>query len=259
MNSPAPRRLAGVTAAVLAGGLGTRLRPAVDDRPKVLAPVAGRPFVAYLLDALDAVGVRRIVLLTGYRGEQVREVLGERDGGAELIYSEERSPLGTGGALRAALPLLDSKTILLLNGDSYFGVDFAALMDFHQRRRAVLSLSLAWVDDVSRFGRVETNPDGRIAAFVEKNSAVCPGWINAGVYLLQRTLVEEITEERPISLERELLPKWMMSKAVFGRRQPGPFLDIGTPPSYASAEMFLGEISAAPRSPRELAEASVEP
>ena len=176
-----------------------------------------------------------------------------------MVYSDEPLPRGTGGALRAAFPLLDSQTILLLNGDSYFGVDLAAFVDFHQRRRADLSLSLAWVDDSSRFGRVETNPDGRVTAFVEKDRAACPGWINAGVYLLNRTLVEEIPLDRPISLERELLPVWMNSKTVFGRRQPGPFLDIGTPASYASAKAFFGEILPAPGNRREGAAASVEP
>lgn len=246
MIEPASRRLSGVTAAVLAGGLGMRLRPALDDRPKVLAPVAGRPFLTYLLDALDAAGVRRVVLLTGHRGDQIRQALGERYGGASLVYSNEPSPLGTGGALREALPLFDTQTLLILNGDSHFGVELPAFLRFHRRRRADLSLSLARMNDASRFGRVATDRDGRVTAFAEKQAADRPGWINAGVYLMERRLLEAVPAGRPISLERELLPAWIESKAVYGRRRSGAFLDIGTPESYALAEGFCRDFAVAP-------------
>jgi NDP-sugar pyrophosphorylase family protein len=241
---PRSERLTGVTAAVLAGGLGTRLRPAVADRPKVLAAVAGRPFLAYLLDALAAVGVRKTVLLTGYRSEQVSSALGERHGEMELFYSEEPSPLGTGGALRAALPHFDSESILLLNGDTYFGMDLAAFAAFHRRRHADVSLALTAVDDAGRFGKVVVAPDGRVTAFEEKNAAGRPGWINAGVYLLERSLLEDIPAGRPLSLERDLLPNWIAARAVFGRRTRAAFLDIGTPESFAAAADFLAAAGA---------------
>jgi D-glycero-alpha-D-manno-heptose 1-phosphate guanylyltransferase len=250
MTEPAPRKLSGVTAAVLAGGLGTRLRTALDDRPKVLAPVGGRPFLAYLLDALDAAGVPRIVLLIGYRGDQVRRELGNQYGGAELVYSNESSPLGTGGALREAMPLFDTQTLLLLNGDSYFGVDLPAFLRFHRHRRADLSLSLTRVDDAGRFGRVETDHNGRVTAFAEKQAAGRAGWINAGVYLMERRLLEIVPAGRPVSLEQELLPAWIDDKAVYGRRRSGAFLDVGTPESYALAESFCRNIASAPCSGR---------
>ena len=237
--TPRSSRLSGVTAAVLAGGLGTRLRPAVADRPKVLAPVAGRPFLAYLLDFLAAAGLRRAVLLTGFQGAQVRAELGDRHAGMALAYSEEPSPLGTGGAVRAALGQFDSQTILLLNGDSFLRVNLAAFSAFHRRRRADVSLALALVDDAGRFGRAATARDGRVTAFAEKAIAGRPGWINGGVYLLERPLLEEIPTGRPASLEREMLPGWVRERAVYGRRVLGPFLDIGTPESYALASAFL--------------------
>ena len=173
--APSPPRLLGVTAAILAGGLGTRLRPAVADRPKVLAPVAGRPFVTHLLDFLAAAGLRRVVLLTGFRGEQVRRALGERHGSMALAYCKEPSPLGTGGAMRAALDQLTAETILLLNGDSYCGVDLAAFAACHRRRARRRALALARMDDASRYGRVATAPDGRVTAFAEK------GGVRAGL------------------------------------------------------------------------------
>jgi len=249
MSTAAVRSLAGVTAAVLAGGLGTRLRPAVADRPKVLAPVLGRPFVAHLLDSLVAAGVRRIVLLTGWRGDEVRRALGDRHGDAELAYSEEPAPLGTGGALRRAAAVLDSSPILLLNGDSYFGADLGAFAAFHRRRCADASLALTRVADAGRYGRVDASPAGRVTAFAEKAAGGGPGWVNAGVYLIRRRLVEEIPPGRPLSLERDLLPAWAATWAVYGRKAAGPFLDVGTPESYAAAGDFFAALAAAPRPP----------
>ena len=125
--------LSATTAVVLAGGLGTRLRAAVRDRPKGLAQIGGRPFLAYLLDQLDSAGVRKTVLCTGYLGEEVKETFGGEYRGLQLAYSQERSPLGTGGALRLAVPLLASDPVLVLNGDSYCEADLPAFRDWHAR------------------------------------------------------------------------------------------------------------------------------
>src|SRR5262245_39674064 len=143
-----------VSAAILAGGLGTRLRPVVADRPKVLTDVAERPFVTYLLDQLATAGLREVVLLTGYRGEQVYEALGETYRGMRLRYSQEESPRGTGGALRAGLDYLDTTTVLLVNGDSFCDLEMAEFWRFHAGCRAEVSLALARVSDTSRYGRV---------------------------------------------------------------------------------------------------------
>jgi NDP-sugar pyrophosphorylase family protein len=236
-----------ITAAILAGGLGTRLRPALVDRPKVLAPVAGRPFLTYLLDMLRAASVRRVVLLTGYKGEQVETALGRYYQGVTLVYSAEPSPLGTGGALRAALPHLDTSRVVLLNGDSYYAMDLGAFADFHRRKGADVSVALTHVDDAARYGRVETAAQGRVTAFVEKQTASGPGWINAGVYLLKRRLIEEIPTGRPVSLEREVLPAWIERKTVYGLRRVRPFLDVGTPESFLSAAAFMQKVLKAPR------------
>jgi NDP-sugar pyrophosphorylase family protein len=236
-----------MTAAVLAGGLGTRLRAALDDRPKVLAQVSGRPFLAYLLDMLRAASVKRVVLLTGYRGEQVESALGEYYQGMSLVYSAESSSMGTAGALRAALPKLDSSTILLLNGDSYCGMDLHAFAAFHRRRGADVSMALTCVEDVDRYGRVATTAEGLVTAFVEKQPASGPGWINAGVYLLERRLIKEIPTGRPVSLEREMLPSWIEGKKVYGHRRARPFLDVGTPESYLAAPAFMQKVLSAPR------------
>jgi NDP-sugar pyrophosphorylase family protein len=234
-----------VSAAILAGGLGTRLRSAVADRPKVLAPVHGRPYLTYLLDQLADAAIKEVILLTGFRAAQVRSTLGETYAGMHLVYSEEPFPLGTGGAIRWALGKLSTPTILLLNGDSYCDVDLAAFRDFHDRRAADASLVLAKVAGASRFGRVGIHASGQVNRFAEKTAVPGPDWINAGIYLLQRSLVEEIPLGQPRSLERDLMPTWVERRCCYGFRCAGRFLDIGTPEAYASAEQFFLPIVAA--------------
>jgi NDP-sugar pyrophosphorylase family protein len=228
-----------VTAAILAGGLGTRLRPRVADRPKVLAPVHGRPFLTYLLDQLAAASLREVVLLTGHGAEQVRGALGDSYAGLRLVHSAEPSPLGTAGAVRWALPLFSAETVLLLNGDSYCDVALGAFHQFHRRRASSASLVLARVRDASRFGQVRLMGSERVRRFEEKGAAGGAGWINAGIYLLDRALLEAIPAGRPASLERDLLPAWVAGGGVHGFRSAGRFLDIGTPESYAEAEDFF--------------------
>ena len=231
--------LAGVTAAVLAGGLGTRLRSVVADRPKVLAPVAGRPFLAHLLEQLSRAGVGEAVLLVGHGADQVRAAFGGSHAGVRLSYSAEPEPLGTGGAVRLALPLLRGETLLLLNGDSYCDLDLAAFLRFHRGRRPAASLALARVGDPARFGRVVTGPGGRVERCEEKDPAPAPGGINAGVYLIDRDLVTAIPAGRPVSLEREILPGWVGSGRAYGFAGGGRFIDIGVPESYTAADRFF--------------------
>jgi NDP-sugar pyrophosphorylase family protein len=232
-------RLADATAAILAGGLGTRLRPRIADRPKVLALVHGRPYLSYLLEQLAGAGVRAVVLLTGYLADQVRSTFGDSYAGMRLTYSPEPSPLGTAGALRHALPNLSSSTILLLNGDSYCAASLPAFWEFHERQAADFSLVLTSVVDCSRYGRVHVGTAGRVLRFEEKSQAGGAGWINAGIYLINRSLIHEIPPDAPASLERDMCPRWAATKRCFGFPCQGRFLDIGTPESYAQAEAFF--------------------
>ncbi|HEV3259961.1 MAG TPA: nucleotidyltransferase family protein [Gemmataceae bacterium] len=236
---PAAATLTGVTAAILAGGLGTRLRPAVADRPKVLATVHNRPYLTYLLDQLAAASVDEVVLLTGYRSDQVYHTLGEAYGRVRLHYSPEPSPLGTAGAVRNALPKLASGMLLLMNGDSFCEVDLAAFGTFNRRHAADVSLVVTRVADSSRYDRVRINGAGRVTGLEQKRPEGGPAWINAGVYLIGRRMIQEIPCGRPVSLEREMLPAWIDQRRVYGLRCPGRFLDIGTPDSYAQATSFF--------------------
>jgi len=237
------------TGAILAGGLGTRLRTVINDRPKVLAPVAGKPFLAHLLDQLADAGIERVVLMIGHRAQQVQDAFGETYREIRLDYSVESAPLGTAGALRLALPKLfpqasndggaASAAALVMNGDSYCAADLSQFDGFHRRTRADASLVLARVPDTSRFGKVEMAAGDRLERFLEKQEARGTGWINAGIYLLSRDLIEEIPTGRAVSLEREMFPGWIKTRKLLGFRTEGSFLDIGTPESYQTAEEFL--------------------
>jgi D-glycero-alpha-D-manno-heptose 1-phosphate guanylyltransferase len=232
------KNLSHITAAILAGGLGSRLRPVVADRPKVLAEVKARPFIFYLLDQLAAVRVRQVVLCTGYLAHQVKDTLGETYGPMNLLYSQEPSPLGTGGALCFALPLLESETVLVLNGDSFCEANLRAFCLVHRLRGAQASLLLAEVTDTGRFGWVELDEEGRITGFREKGKATGSGWVNGGIYLINRSLLETIPPQRTVSLEQDLFPAWI-GRGLYGFRSQGRFIDIGIPESLAGAETFF--------------------
>jgi NDP-sugar pyrophosphorylase family protein len=236
-----PAALKEVTALILAGGLGTRLRPVVPDRPKVLAPVAGRPFLSFLLDQLVDAGIGRLVLCTGYLGEQIRGWLGPAYRGLRIQYSQEAAPLGTGGALRQAQRLIDSGTVLVMNGDSFCEADLAEFRARHQARHAVASILVRWVPDARRFGRVQVDDAGLIRGFDEKRGPEGPGWINAGIYWLSLDLIRTIPRGVAISLEREVLPVWVEAGLVYGCPSEGAFLDIGTPEAYRDAQSFFGK------------------
>jgi D-glycero-alpha-D-manno-heptose 1-phosphate guanylyltransferase len=230
--------LAKITAAILAGGLGTRLRVAVADRPKVLADVRGRPFLAYLLDNLAAQGVREVLLCTGYLGEQIRAAFGEAWGPLRLWYSREETPLGTAGALRLALPLVKSETLLVLNGDSFCPVSLKEVWRWHRARGARVSLVLTRVRDTGRFGRVQVQPNGLIHEFSEKDPSASPGWINTGIYFIDRRLLRMIPAWGVVSLEREMFPAWQRW-GLYGYCARSRFLDMGVPEAYRTAAEFF--------------------
>jgi NDP-sugar pyrophosphorylase family protein len=250
-HAPAPfesAAIAELTAVVLAGGLGTRLRPVVADRPKVLAPVGGRPFLFRVLDRLVEAGLRHIVLCTGYQGDQIPPVIGGEYHGASVEYSQEPEPRGTAGAIRLAWSRVSSESGLVLNGDSYCDADLGRFWQWHRARGGAASLLLSYTTDTRRFGRVTSADDGRIRGFEEKGAASGPGWINAGIYLFSRAAVERIPTGRAVSLEREMFPAWI-AQGLWGYRGPGRVLDIGTPESYAASQLAFPTVAGSARTP----------
>jgi D-glycero-alpha-D-manno-heptose 1-phosphate guanylyltransferase len=229
------------TAVVLAGGRGTRLHSVVSDRPKVLAIVNGKPFLTYLLDQIAAVGIMNVVLCVGYRGDQVQAALGQEYAGMRLTYSQETTPLGTGGALCLACPLITSDTFIAMNGDSFCEVNLKDLWEWHHARQASTTMVLTPQSDSARYGRVSLSSNSTIVSFEEKGTATGAGWVNAGIYVFNSEMVRAIHRAiHAVSLEREIIPSWV-GQRLYGYQSHGRFLDIGTPESYAQANTFFAD------------------
>ena len=228
------------SAIVLAGGFGTRLPEVSATRPKPMADVCGRPFLEYVLDHLRACGIERVVLSTGYKGEVIERHFGDGSAfGLRISCVRELEPLGTAGALGLTLPQIGERAFVL-NGDSFADVDMAALAAFHRACQAAFTLVATPREDASRFGRVVAAA-GRIEAFEEKRAGREPGLINAGVYLIERRILENIPAGRPSSLEKDLLPLLLARNehvAVFEHR--GQFEDIGVPEGLAAFRAAAG-------------------
>jgi NDP-sugar pyrophosphorylase family protein len=224
--------LARTDALVLCGGLGTRLLPVVADRPKGLAEISGRAFLDILVADLVRQGARRIVLCAGHGADQIGAHFRGRTE-AQFVLSAEPSPLGTGGALRHALPHVTTDTALVLNGDSFCAVDYAALL---ARPRGLATIVVVPPDERDDTGAIAMDADGRLLSFAEKPAGHAGrGWVNAGIYLMRRSLIESIPSG-PASLEREVFPRAIREAACFGFPVDGPLVDIGTPERFKAAQ-----------------------
>jgi D-glycero-alpha-D-manno-heptose 1-phosphate guanylyltransferase len=227
---------------ILAGGLGTRLKPVISDRPKPLAPIAGRPFISYLLDLLSFYGFRSATLCTGYQAEKFDDLIFTAD--IEIRISRENKPLGTAGALAHAVRRSGSGNaenlsdpILVLNGDSITDGDLRQFLQWYGQGAADNAIAGVEMDDISRYGSIVADDDGRIQSFGEKSRERRRGLVNAGVYLLRLATIEGLPEGQKISLEHDLFP------AMAGNRTNGLYIwkgctrliDIGTPKSYENA------------------------
>jgi NDP-sugar pyrophosphorylase family protein len=226
---------------VLAGGLGTRIRPVLGELPKILAPISGRPYLAYLLDWLQRFGARRVVLGLGHGAKAVIDHLDAWPAGGriELTTMVEPSPLGTAGAIRFARGALRSDPVLIMNGDSFTDADLCAFVDRHSASEAIGTVLCAEVDNAGRYGRVELDRGGYIYGFIEKDAAFHGrAQINAGVYLLSAAMLDDIAAGQAVSLERDVYERLPPgSLAAFAG--PFRFIDIGTPESLALAASVL--------------------
>lgn len=203
-----------------------------------MAPVAGVPFLQILLTRLHAQGIREVILGTGYLAEQIEEQFGNGQAfGLTITYSRESAPLGTGGALKLAEQQL-SDPVLILNGDSFVEWELASLVDKFDATKADLVMALQVVPEVSRYGSVTLAEDGRIADFVEKGVRTGPGLINAGVYLLCKTILADLPNDQPVSLERDVFPQ-LLQGPVYGVVSEGLFIDIGVPEDLERAQTLL--------------------
>lgn len=217
---------------ILCGGQGTRLRSAVPDLPKVLAPVGGRPFLSLVLECVRAQGFRRIILCIGYSGGMVRKVF--KDEVPPLIFSEEKEPLGTGGALKKALPLIRTQDFIVMNGDTFCPASLHALINFHRARRSALSLVLNR-NVRSDGGAILLDADTRITYFKEKESVAGTSFLSAGVYAMKKEVETFFPQTPTFSLECDVFPKIVHSVPCFGFVVDEEAIDIGTSERYQEA------------------------
>jgi mannose-1-phosphate guanylyltransferase len=223
-----------VQALILAGGEGTRLRPLTTTVPKPVVPLVDRPFVAFMLEWLRSHGVDDVIMSCGFLASGVRNVLGEGQAyGIRIRYVEEPRPMGTGGALKFAEPLLDER-FLMLNGDVLTDIDLSAQIAQHEATGASGTLGLVPVDDPSNYGLVRLAEDGAVLEFLEKPPAdaqIDVNTISAGAYVLERSVLDLLEPDTPASIEREVFPQ-LVGNGLHGIVHDGYWLDIGTPERY---------------------------
>lgn len=233
-------------ALVLAGGEGTRLRPLTYTTPKPVIPLAGRPFLTFMLDWLHEHGVAEVILSCGFRSDAVRDVLGDIHRGMRLRYVVEPKPLGTAGPVRLALDedVLEER-LLILNGDVLTDIDLTAELNRHTETGARATLALIAVEDVASYGVVPTDAEGRVEAFLEKSPGPAPtNRVNAGAYAIEREVIaEHVPPGRAVSFEREVFPA-LVANGLYGYPATGYWVDIGTPERYLEAthDLLAGSV-----------------
>lgn len=228
-------------AIILAGGLGTRLRGIISDVPKPLAPIAGRPFLAWLLEHLARQGVTSATLCVHYQWEKIRDYFASHPAPFSIDFSVEKTPLGTGGAMALGMShVWDDQPVFVLNGDTFVSLDFRKMVEQHVGSGAPLSLALRLVEDTSRYGRVRVE-NYTVTAFM----AGLPGevgLINAGVYVMSPRLFAGRALPEAFSFERDFVPKYMDELKPRAFIASDYFIDIGVPDDYVRACRELPDI-----------------
>lgn len=231
-------------AIVLVGGEGTRLRPLTSDVPKPAVTLVDRPFLAYAIEWLAAHGVSEVVLACGFLPDVLREALGEQErAGVAITYLAEPEPLGTAGAIRFAAEALGGRLedrFLALNGDVLADLDLSALLRAHEERGARATIALHPVEDSSAYGLVRCDENGAVLEFLEKTGEEVPGEINAGAYVLDRSVLDLVPAGRAVSIEREVFPR-LVGDGLSALLLDGYWMDIGTPERYLQASWDILE------------------
>ena len=228
-------------ALVLAGGEGTRLRPLTYTVAKPVLPLAGRPHIAYVIDWLARHGIDDVIISCGHLAEGMRNILNELELGAEVRFAEEPDARGTAGAIRFADDMLADR-FFVLNGDVLCDLDLTAQVAQHERTGARATIALYPVKDPTGYGLVHRHEDGEITEFLEKPEPdqIDTDEINAGAYLLERSVLDEIPPDQNVSIEREVFPK-LIGNGLYGIRQEGYWIDIGTPERFLEANWDILE------------------
>lgn len=225
-------------AIILAGGLGTRLRSAVPDLPKCMAPVNGEPFLKYVIDHLLAQEMENFIFALGYKAEVIEDYI--QQAYPSLLYktSIEEEPLGTGGAIKKAMKLVKGRSAVVTNGDTLFKADIHYLSGFHILSGAACTLGLKPMEKFDRYGVVETDGDNRITSFKEKQYYE-QGNINAGMYVIHKNKFLDEDLPKKFSFEKDYLEAYYAKRRMFGIVQQSYFIDIGIPEDYERAQHEL--------------------
>lgn len=232
----------GLTCVILAGGLGTRLRSVLPDTPKPMAAVDGRPFLEYLLAQVCQAGLTDVVLCVGHKAEVIENHVADgRKYGLRIRYSRERELLGTAGALSQATNLIQSDPFLVANGDSYCDVEIHELLKEHQTRDAVATIVVNWVEDQSRYGGAVLGPEDTVVRFAEKTISG-PGYINGGIYVLKRAVLDLVPPGQYCSIEHDVFPL-LAGHGLYAFKTSGTFIDIGTPAELERARRLLKDVA----------------
>lgn len=223
---------------ILAGGLGTRLRTIVKDIPKPMALIKGKPFLEYILKFLQKKGVKKVILSVGYKKESIISYFGNKYLDINIKYAIEEKPLGTGGAILNALELIDSKNFFILNGDTYFDISFNMMKNFYESNDADLVIALKYLNNSQRYGKVIINRKFRIIGFIEKGEQ-SEGFINGGIYLIKKSILESLSFPEIFSFEKDFLEKYYKEFKFYGLPFDSYFIDIGVPEDYERAQFEI--------------------
>ncbi len=233
-------------AVIIAGGLGTRLRPLTYNTPKPIVPVANRPLVVHQIEHLVRHGVDEVILNLHYLSHEIKKALGDGSGwGIKIHYSIEESPLGTAGAVKNAEEFFDNGPMVIFNGDVLTDLNISKVVAYHKEKKARVTLTLTEVEDPTAFGLIVTDKDGRVRQFLEK-----PSWsmletikartINAGTYIVDPKIFKNVPKGKPYSFERELYPSLLeKGERIFGYLSRAYWLDIGNPDKYKEAHQAI--------------------
>lgn len=233
-----------VDVVVLCGGRGTRISPVIGDKPKILADINGRPFLEILIGQLVFHGFKNIILSVGYLKDQIKDYA-EKSGlekakHCKIYFSDEESPLGTGGAIKNAEKLVKSENFLVINGDTFFDADFKKFHKYHLTKNALASMIATQIEDMSDCGNIELDESGKIISFGEKNLKGS-GLVSAGIYLMSKNIFNFMPVNASFSLEHDFFPK-MIKNNFYGFACDGNLIDIGTPERYEKAKNILNKL-----------------
>ncbi|WP_298068270.1 nucleotidyltransferase family protein [uncultured Mailhella sp.] len=226
-------------AIILAGGFGTRLSTVVKDVPKPMAPVCGKPFLEYVLDAVIAEGVHKVILAVGYKMQTITEHFGSSYHGVDILYSVEETPLYTGGAIKQALQLCDEDRVFAINGDTFFPVKLKKMREASENYKVPVVIAVKRMLNFSRYGNVSIDENNIVTAFNEKQFCR-DGFINGGVYDLSRTVLEDCPTV--FSIENDYFPALVKGRKICAFQDDGRFIDIGIPEDYKLAQKLLAGV-----------------